>query len=144
MKSAKTDICAVDRRKYLRELWPNHYSLPMVHRGIVLYEEGLDGSLTGVYANEHGPFAGRIFNEIARKRGNTAGLVGTYDCAYFEPGTARRNALRRAVLTISQPTTGQNVYEFVWSSGRGGRQLFKGIGYRMNAQQIAVHYTGRG
>ena len=115
-----------------------------VHRGIVLYNVELDESLNGVYANEQGNFAGRIFNEIARKDVANPGLIGTYDCTYFEPGTARRNKARRAILTISQAPHGPNVFEFVWSSGRRGRQMYKGIGYRMNQNQIAVHYTGKG
>lgn len=109
-----------------------------------MYQDDLDGSLTGVYANEQGNFAGRIFNEIARKQVANPGLIGIYDCTYFEPGVSRRNVARRAILTINQTPHGPNVFEFIWSSGRRGRQLFHGIGYRMNANQIAVHYTGKG
>lgn len=103
-----------------------------VEEGIVLYSIELDGSLNGVYTNEH---TDEIFNEIARKNdGNPNQITGSYDCFYFEENNSRTNA--RLIITNEGRT-----FAFTWfGMGNNNQPIFTGIGYQMNQRQIAVHY----
>lgn len=112
-----------------------------VERGIVLYDIELNGCLNGVYANEQNPTAGVIFNEIARKIKNTRGIIGEYDCFYFETGNRRQRNTRCNAILIISPTTHANVFKFEWLELPSRTRVFMGVGYQMNDRQIAVHYT---
>ena len=107
--------------------------------GIALYNIELDGCLSGVYSNDDEKVAGEIFNEICRKRktSNTSedSLVGTYDCFYFD----LKNERCSAILEIDNH---KKTYLFTWKDIDGKKVIFEGVGYKMNNNQIAVHYTG--
>jgi len=110
-----------------------------IKEGIGLYNIELDGCLNGVYTNEHKTLGGEILNEIARIRqkdkSDPTSIAGIYNCFYFD----YKNARVDAELTIKYSN---RTYEFEWVDVTGPKRhtLFKGIGYKMNEKQLAVHY----
>ena len=110
----------------------------MIKEGIALYNIELNGCLNGVYTNEHMQTQGVIYNEVNRiKTTKTLGkddVSGIYDCFYFDLKNFRVEAELEISLT-------NNIYYFTWRD-LFGKILFKGVGYKMNDKQIAVHYTG--
>jgi len=104
-----------------------------VTEGIVLYNRERDGCYNGVYTNNHPKVNGKIYNEILRKKEDDNEVPGIYDCFYFDLNNERCNA---EVEIKSGPG---KVLEFTWKE-IGGPIIFRGIGYQMNAHQIAVHY----
>lgn len=107
----------------------------MATEGIILYNIELDNCLNGVFTNYY--LDGTIFNEIAKKRECSNGIVGVYDCFYFDI-IDRKNDVE---LQISIDKSKQNTFLFEWRNEK--TLLFKGIGYKMNEKQIAVHYTSK-
>lgn len=105
-----------------------------IKNGIALYEIELDSCLNGVYTNEY--LDGHICNEIAKmnkaKKGDE--VTGDYRCFYFDESKSRFDAK----LSISKNES-VGTYEFIWTDLDGNIE-FKGIGYKMNQRQIAVHY----
>jgi hypothetical protein len=111
--------------------------------GIALYNIELHGCLNGVFTNDGG--YGEISNEVAKlKQGTEAGedkISGEYDCFYFD----EKNTPEYGTLTIvanNKHKIKTDIYEFdfTWKDTKGNID-FKGIGYKMNEKQIAVHYT---
>lgn len=108
-----------------------------VHNGIVLYDIQLNGCHNAVYANEQAPDAGVIFSETIRKKSQDNEIIaGDYDCFYFDPGNARRDAEVRIVRRNGT----ENVFDVSWTLVGQATPAFTGIGYQMNARQFAVHY----
>lgn len=110
-----------------------------IKHGIALYNIEKDGCLNGVYTNEDPLVNGKIFNEIIRRQinsDNSNGVVGVYDCFYFDLENERVDAM----LTISPFGNLENTYSFEWVKVGETTPVFVGIGYQMNPRQIAVHY----
>jgi len=107
-----------------------------IKHGIVFYTVEKNGCLNGVYANEVGN--GEISNEIARKckKTRTPPIVGEYDSAYFEVGNT--DIVHTVKLHIDRKENKKNVFDFRWM--QGDVQKFTGIGYKIDANKIAVHY----
>lgn len=106
--------------------------------GMILYSIELNGCLNGVYTNEHAQ--GFIYNEIARKKKyirEEEGIIdGEYDCFHFEGSNSLRNNTELIITKISN----SEGFDFIWFVKNSTIPKFKGIGYRMNEKQLAVHY----
>lgn len=110
--------------------------------GIALYTIELNHCLNGVYTNDG--LKGEICNEIAKRRGKVAPghiddaeeINGVYDCIYFGNKNSREGW---ELLIGSDSEKKVRQYEFCWRNKKG-KVEFKGIGYKMNEKQIAVHY----
>ncbi len=63
-------------------------------------------------------------------------LVGTYDCLYFD----HDNEQGEVDLIIALLPNKKGTYKFTWVDRITKKQLFEGVGYKMNAHQLVVHY----
>jgi hypothetical protein len=109
-----------------------------VHNGIALYDIGLGGCLTGVYANEQDPQAGRVFNEIARRKSPTddpQNIEGIYEAMYFEWG-----ANHHGELHIKKVHGTNNVFDVVWILDGSAKPDYVGKGYILKPHVFVVHY----
>lgn len=107
----------------------------MVKKGIVLYDIQLDGSLTGVYLNEHVALSEPVGTEIARPHSRVPHISGDYDCMYFDQHTQVS-----LLLEIRRLRRNPRVLQFRWRENSGGIVRFRGTGYQVNHYQIAVRY----
>ena len=109
-----------------------------ITEGIMLYDVLSDGSLNGSYTNEHAPDDGTIFTETALKiqDGPGSDICGKYTSFYFDSNNQRRDG----TLTVQLITPGIKAHEFTWTDSLTGEITFRGIGYKMNQRQVAVHY----
>ncbi len=111
--------------------------LDKIEEGIILYDIELNSCRNGVYTDEI--VNGTIYNEIIRKRedqGNTEDIVGIYDCEYFDP----LNKVISGTLVIKPWNGLKKTYAFEWYRPNEKVARFTGVGFKMNPQQIAVHY----
>jgi hypothetical protein len=105
--------------------------------GIILYDIELDGRLNGVYTNYFNQ--GCINNEILRpqkvsdKLNCHSDIDGPYDCSFFDVNYAQISCELQIKLIA------MNSYSFEWKD-KDCRNIFEGVGYKMNNRQIAVHY----
>ena len=106
-----------------------------VKKGIVLYNIELDGCLNGVFINEHSN--GRIWNELLKKLDDTKAdnsIEGTYTAIWIDE--EQTNGVDTAIVEVVYR---DNAFDFTWKHIIGGTR-WKGIGYKMNHNQIVVNY----
>jgi hypothetical protein len=116
--------------------------------GIAVYEVLENGNLlNGIYANTDGlpKIHYDIDNEIARKDPKdplslyNTGVQGLYKCRYIETVPTHGVAPLSVTPCSLTITPCNEVYEFVWSDTGG--PFFKGIGFKVGNNHIAVSYT---
>jgi len=109
--------------------------------GIALYNTELHGCLNGVYTNDGAK--GEISNEVAKLKHGTSlgidGISGEYDCFYFDTKNRREGWVLIITAHASNPSKGIYWFDFLWKD-KNRKDEFRGVGYKMNSSQIAVHY----
>jgi hypothetical protein len=113
--------------------------------GIILYDIEKNSCLNGVYTNI--PEDGIIYNEICLRKTTPEnledGIVGDYDCQWFENGNSYHRGdlnIRRFIKLVNLKSIPiDNIYTFNWFEKRT-KNKYEGVGYKMNDRQIAVTY----
>ncbi|WP_026705037.1 hypothetical protein [Flavobacterium soli] len=106
-------------------------------RGQILYDLQLDGSLTGVYTNNHPALSGILLTEIARVRLDSQAYdrsdgIFEYDSVYIDI----ENSTVNCELTFR---VNNRIIQAEWRL-ENGRIVFRGEGFLMNDRQIALSY----
>jgi hypothetical protein len=115
--------------------------MPDNFSGIILYDIEMDDCLNGVYTNI--PDGGVILNECCRKKTDSPKIesdriIGHYASHWFDMDSNPVNGTLEITNHSYKEEKQLKVYSFLWKEG--SNIVFRGVGYKMNHNQIAVTY----